>query len=104
MMHEHGRVQSETVHEGETAVRTPIMAEETTAFEGEHNFNTQEVDLVEISPDNEDLSPLSANNMGFYQFDSFESDLLIAFANGDTRFGLPEGWIEVSGREQTSSN
>lgn len=87
-MHGHGTPENQPLQEGGHA--TSMTDADRMLFENEQQPTTQEVAQVEIDPETEDLSMLSANNMGFYQFDSFESDLLLAFASGDAHFGSPE--------------
>ncbi|KAI6090473.1 hypothetical protein F4821DRAFT_229404 [Hypoxylon rubiginosum] len=88
MRHERRAAKYQQGHESELEA-TSIVAADTATIESEQEFHMQEMERVKMGADNEDSSTYSTDNMGFYQFDSFESDLLVALANGDTQFGLP---------------
>lgn len=87
-MHARGTDEGRPPPAGETSCS--ITATETMIFENEQHPSMHDMGRVEIGAEGEDLSMLSTNNMGFHQLDSFESDLLLAFANGDAHFGLPD--------------
>ncbi|XXH04734.1 hypothetical protein Hte_011156 [Hypoxylon texense] len=88
MRNERDGAPNQPVQEGD-AGNASMMAEDTMIIESRQELAMQEMERTEMGVENENLSMHSTENMGFYQFDSFESDLLVAFANGDTQFGLP---------------
>ena len=89
MAHSRAEDENQPMHENQAELE-PMTAADATMLEGAQHPNMQDMARAGLGTEAVDLSMLSTNSMGFYQFDSFESDLLIAFASGDAQFGLPE--------------